>query len=79
MSMNYNINNFNGLLFYIILFHYIPTIPQERDTRCHQSIYDNHWWANRVTNSDHELPCLFLDVMELCPRGCFSETDSDFD
>ncbi|CAL1156581.1 unnamed protein product, partial [Cladocopium goreaui] len=34
----------------------------ERDTRCHQSIYDNHWWTNRVTDSDHELPCVFLDA-----------------
>lgn len=36
--------------------------------RCHQSIYDNHWWTNRVTDSGHELPCVFLDVLELCPR-----------
>lgn len=28
-----------------------------------------------MTESEHELPCVFLDVLDLCPPGCFDESD----
>ena len=49
---------------------------QEKEARCHQSIIDNHQWVQNVSGEAHPQPCMFTDVMRLCPDGVVDMSDS---
>ena len=50
--------------------------PKEKQKSCHQAIIDNHEWVNAVLDETTSRPCLFEDVMSLCPDGVVDESKS---
>ena len=48
-----------------------PVASKELDPKCHQCIRDHHVWSCQVAEADHELPCMFTDVMSLVPPKSF--------
>ena len=55
----------------------MPTPPtQEREVSCHQLLMDNHLWCNEVMQTQHEMPCLFYDILSLNSTGTVDPADS---